>query len=321
MKKYSLFLLLTFSVLGLQAQNRKQLTQFSLFQHYFNPAMTGHEGSQIKALYRDQWTGFTDAPQTMFISGEVNASDLMRAGAVAKPGLGVGSAFGFYILRDTFGPFKDTQFNLSYGSQVRLSDALSLRAGAALAYEVSRLDAAKITVDDEQDEEYQNLLGTDNNQVHKLDVNAGLTLLGQDFYLGYAIRDLAKGKLITGDHYYDHIYPLHHVLQGGYRRSLGEEVGLVFNGIYRYDSKLKETLEGQLKGVYRDSFWAGVGYRKDEALSFTAGLRAGQFRVGYAREMATGKAEGINASTNELMVTCQLGRIKAARVAGALSIW
>jgi type IX secretion system PorP/SprF family membrane protein len=319
MKKYFIILTLVAAALGVEAQNRKQVAQFSLFQQYFNPAMTGFEGTQLKALYRDQFTGFTDAPQTLLISGEVNAAQL--AGRASGTGLGANGAVGFSLLRDTFGPFKETHMNLSYGSQVRLSETLRLRAGAALTYQVSRLDPDKVTIDELDDPEYQNLFGTDNNQTHKLDVNAGLTLTGRDFYLGYAIQDLAKGRLITGDHYYDNTFPLHHVVQGGYRRALTDHFGLVVNGIYRYDSKLEETLEGQLKGVWNNMLWAGAGYRKNQALTFTAGVRVNQFRLGYARETATGKAEGINAGTNELMVTYQLGGKDLAKAARALTIW
>jgi type IX secretion system PorP/SprF family membrane protein len=317
MKKYLITIMLFASVLGLQAQNRKQIAHFSLFQPYFNPAMTGFEGSQLKTFYRDQFTGFTDAPQTMFLSGELNTADL---GRTAGTGLGANGAVGFSLLRDTFGPFKETHFNLGYGSVVRLSETLRLRAGAALTYQVSRLDASRITMDELQDPEYQNLFGTDNNQTHKLDVNAGLTLTGQDFYLGYAIQDLAKGNMLAGDHYYDHTFPLHHVVQGGYRKGLTEQFGLVVNGIYRYDSKLQETVEGQLKGVWKNAFWAGFGYRHHLAMSFSAGLQVSRFRLGYGREMATSKAEGINAGTNELMITYQLKKA-LAKGGKTLTIW
>jgi type IX secretion system PorP/SprF family membrane protein len=231
------------------------------------------------------------------------------------------NAVGISLLHDTFGPFKESQFNLGYGSQVRLSEQLSLRAGAGLSYEVSRLDASKITMDDLNDPEYQNLYGTDNNQTHKLDVNAGLTLSGQDFYAGYALHNLAQGQLLTGDHYFDDTYPLHHVLQAGYRKSLSDRFGLVFNGLYRYDKLLKETVEGQLKGVWNNRFWAGAGYRHDLAWTFQAGLRVNQFRLGYGREVAAGKADGINAGTNELMLTYFLTRIDFAKAGRVLSVW
>jgi len=317
MKTYLLSILFAAATLGLQAQNRKQVAHFSLFQPYFNPAMNGFEGSQLKTLYRDQFTGFTDAPQTMFLSAEVNTADVSLA---KSAGTGARGAFGFSLLRDTFGPFKETHLNLGYGSFVRLNEKLSLRAGAALTYQVSRLDASKITVDETQDAEYQNLFGTDNNQTHKLDVNAGLTLTGQIFYLGYAIQDLAKGNMLTGDHYYDRIYPWHHVVQAGYRKGLGENFGLVFNGLYRYDCQLEGTLEGQLKGVWNNRIWAGFSHRLQQATGFSAGAQVNRFRLGYAREVATGKAEGINAGTNELMVTYQLTR-GLAKGGKLLPVW
>ena len=41
MKKHIVTLVFVCSVLGLQAQNRKHVANFSLFQQYFNPALTG----------------------------------------------------------------------------------------------------------------------------------------------------------------------------------------------------------------------------------------------------------------------------------------
>lgn len=323
MKKFLIVICLTFSVLGLQAQNRKQLSQFSLFQHYFNPAMTGYEGSQIKTLYREQWIGFENAPKTVLLSGELDLDELeaaKRPGPLGTKQAGSKGALGLVLFNDSFGPFHETHFNLSYGSQVRLSEQLRLRAGATASYAVSNLNRTKVLVDDETDPEYINLLGTDNNQTHKLDVNAGLTLMGEDFYVGYAIHDLAKGRLITGDDYYKHIYPLHHVVQAGYRSSLSDEFGLVLNGIYRYDEKLKTTVEGQLKGVWNNTIWGGIGYRYNQALTFQAGMQLSRFRLGYAREQASGQAT-INAGTNELMLSYSLTPKYFARPGRKLSIW
>lgn len=323
MKKLLIITILVVAALGVQAQNRKQVSQFSLYQQYFNPALTGFEGSMVKSYFRDQWTGFDGAPRTYFLSGELNVAHLagkMTPHQARQLELApVKNAVGVIALRDRFGPFQETQFQASYGSRVRITRTTSLRAGLALTYHVTRLNADKIFVEDINDPEYQYLLGTDNHQNRKLDVNAGLMLTDKDFYLGYAIQDLAKGKLISGDQYYQKTYPLHHVVQAGYRKGLTEEFGMVFNGIFRYDSVLKGTAEGQLKGVWDNTFWAGAGYRHDLALTFLAGVRVDQFRIGYAREVASGKAEGINAGTNEVMITYHLVPQKFAKK--VLSAW
>jgi type IX secretion system PorP/SprF family membrane protein len=323
MKKFLITLILGVAALAGQAQNRKQVAQFSLYQQYFNPALTGYEGSMIKSYYRDQFTGFSGAPRTFFLSGELNAAHLaghMTPHQSRQLELApVKNAVGLILLRDNFGPFQETQVNVSYGSRVRVTRTTSLRAGIALTYHVNRINPEQVLVDDINDPEYQYLLSTDNNQTRKLDVNAGLMLTDRDFYLGYAIQDLAKGKLIAGDQYYQSVYPLQHVLQGGYRKGLTKELGMVFNGIYRYDSQLKSTVEGQVKGVWDNTFWAGAGYRHDLAFTFLAGVRVDQFRIGFAREVVTGKAGGINAGTNEVMITYHLVPLKFAKK--VLSAW
>jgi type IX secretion system PorP/SprF family membrane protein len=323
MKKCFLILSFVITVLGLQAQNRKQVAQFSLFQQYFNPALTGYEGSMVKTFYRDQFTGFDDAPRTFFLSGEMNLAHLrgrMTPAQARQLELApVKNAVGMVILRDHFGPFQETQLHASYGSRVRITRTMSLRAGLALAYQLNRLNPDKVVVDNLNDPEYQQLFMADNNQTHKLDVNAGLMLTDKNFYVGYAIQDLAKGKLTAGEQYHQSTYPLHHVVQGGYRRGFTKEFGLVFNGIYRYDSKLNSTVEAQVKGVWDNTFWAGAGYRHNQAFTFIGGLRIDQFRLGYAREIVTGKAGGINAGTNEVMLTYHLVDLKFAKK--VLSTW
>ncbi|MGV3640517.1 MAG: PorP/SprF family type IX secretion system membrane protein [Adhaeribacter sp.] len=324
MKKYSfLFLIVIATVLGAQAQNRKQIAQFSLYQQYFNPALTGYEGSMVKTYFRDQWTGFEGAPRTFFISGELNMAHLRGrmtpAQARALELAPVKNALGMIILRDHFGPFQETQFHLSYGSRVRITRTMSLRAGLAMAYQYNRLHPDKVRVEDVADPEYQQLFGAENNRTHKLDVNAGLMLTDKNFYFGYAIQDLAKGALAGGRQYYQTRYPLHHVVQGGYRKGLTKELGLVFNGIFRYDTVLKQSVEAQVKGVWDNTFWAGAGYRHGEAITLLTGVRIDQFRLGFAREMAVGKAEGINAGTNEVMLTYHFVGQKFAKK--VLSAW
>ena len=51
MKKIYLTIALVASVLGASAQNRKHVANFSLFQQYFNPALTGYETHDADGSY------------------------------------------------------------------------------------------------------------------------------------------------------------------------------------------------------------------------------------------------------------------------------
>ncbi|GAB3204312.1 type IX secretion system PorP/SprF family membrane protein [Pontibacter aydingkolensis] len=331
MKKIVLTIALVASVLGLQAQNRKHVANFSLFQQYFNPALTGYEGSMVKSFYRNQWTGFEDAPKTIFASAELDLADLsswkkedlLKTHATDSYSRQAGAkhAFGLAVLNDRFGPFTETQVHLSYGSRVRLSEKLSLRWGGALAYSAQQLDGNKLTLDQENDPEFAGMIGS-TGKVNRIDLNMGLMLTGENFYLGYAMQDITKGKLMTsGDDYLQNNVPQHHVVQAGLRAPVTEQVGVVVNSMYRYDDKLEETLEGQVKAVYQNMFWLGAGYRKDLAYGLNAGVRTGQFKIGYVYEMPVSNASHMSRGTNEIMLTYNLIPVKYPKYGKKVTMW
>ncbi|WP_207434259.1 PorP/SprF family type IX secretion system membrane protein [Sabulibacter ruber] len=330
MKKLTLSICLLLSALGVSAQSRKHIANFSLFQQYFNPALTGYEGSMVKTFYRDQWSGFEDAPRTLFASVELDQADIAawkktdvlktRETDYYSRQAGAKHAWGLSVLHDSFGPFVQTQFNLSYGSRIRLSETLSLRAGAAVTYDLQRFNGNKLVLDQSGDQEFAEYLGRE-NRVGKLDVNLGAMLTGEDFYLGYALQDVSQGSLTSGDDFMENTYALQHVAQAGYRTALSEQVGLVANGIFRYDSKQKETTEVQAKAVFQNIIWAGGGYRHNLAYTLNAGIRLNQFRVGYVLEMPTGDASHVGRNTSEFMVTYNLFSVKYPKLGKKVTMW
>lgn len=319
------------SVLAADAQSRKYIANFSLFQQYYNPALTGYEGSMVKTFYRNQWTGFEDAPRTMFFSAEMDLADLAawkkddmlktRQEDHFNRQSSVRHAFGLSVLHDQFGPFKESQVFLSYGSRVKLTEDLSLRFGSAISYSSNRLDGSKLTVDQEHDPQYQNLLGQ-NTRMNKIDFNAGLMLTADKFYLGYAMQDITQGELVTtGYDFMKGAYTVKHVGQAGYRRGVSDQIGLIINGLYQYDEKLGHTLEGQLKAVFQNMFWLGAGYRNDLAYTVNAGLRINQMKIGYAYEMPTADASSISQSTNEIMLTFNFISVKYPKYGKKVTMW
>lgn len=330
MKKLTISFCILLSALGVSAQNRKHIANFSLFQQYFNPALTGYEGSMIKTFYRDQWTGFEDAPRTIFASVELDAADISawrktdvlktREDDAYNRQAGAKHAWGLSVLHDSFGPFAESQVFLSYGSRIRLSEKLSLRAGAAATYTLTRLNGNKLILDESGDTEFDEYIGKE-GRVNKLDVNVGVMLTGENFYLGYALQDVGQGGLTSGKEFLNDTYALQHVAQAGYRVAVSEQVGLVANSIFRYDSNLKETVEVQGKAVFQNMFWVGGGYRHDLAYTLNAGLRVSQFRIGYVLERPTGDASIIGKNTSEFIVTYNLFQVKYPKLGKKVTMW
>ncbi|PKV63090.1 PorP/SprF family type IX secretion system membrane protein [Pontibacter ramchanderi] len=331
MKKLILSILLVASVLGANAQNRKHIANFQLFQQYYNPSLTGYEGSMLKGFHRNQWTGFEGAPRTYFASAELDLADVSawkksdllrtRQDDYYSRQMGAKHAFGVAVLQDEFGPFSESQVQLSYASRVRLSEKLSLRWGGAAVYNAQRLDGNKLTVDNESDPEFQGVLGQRLRQ-GKLDLNLGWTLTADNFYIGYAMQDVTKGGIVSGgDEFLQDLYTRKHLVQAGYRTALSDQFGLVANAMFQYDNKLKESTELQLKAIYQNMVWLGGSYRQDLAWSATAGLRLDQFRIGYAYEIPIQNARHVSRSTNEISLTYNLIPVKYPKYGRQVTIW
>ncbi|WP_299759221.1 PorP/SprF family type IX secretion system membrane protein [uncultured Pontibacter sp.] len=322
MKRFILGVCLAMIIGGAQAQSRKQLANFSNYKHYFNPSFTGQEGTVLRSVYRNQWTGFEDAPKTIMASGEL---DLQQLGRSSKPfanspgnrenkeEVSARHGLGLTVFHDQFGPAKETQATLSYGAGIRLSESLNLRWGTAISYTSHRLDGNSLTIDQKNDPRFGNVLGEENRS-GRADINLGLSLMAANYYVGYGMKDVTEGKLAsTGGDYIEEFYKRRHVAQAGYRASITDVLGLTLNGIYQYDANYKSTLEGQLKAVYDNTLWIGAGYRNDLAYTLAAGLRLNQLSIGYAYETPTQDAKAIDKSTNELTLSYHFSGAKSNR--------
>lgn len=320
---------LSLGLLSAEAQTLKQTGNFSLFQQYFNPGLTGYEGSMGKLFYRNQWGGFEGAPETIFASIELDMADLGRwksQGTVVTEeeinyvAPGAKNAFGLLVFHDTDGPFTETQIHLSYGSRVQLTAKTQLRLGAALTFNQHRMDGSKMRYMHDQDQIIDSWFGRFAAQ-NRMDFNAGLMLTSDDYYFGYALQDLAKGRINGGDDFMNEGFAMQHVVQGGYRRALTDQFGMVFNGIYRYDDRLGKNAEGQIKGVFMNTAWLGAGYRWDLAYTMTVGFRVGQMRLGYSYEIPSGDARQISSSTNEFVATMNLNKVRYPKYLKKVLMW
>ena len=324
---YCCVLLLTFTA---EAQHHKQLGCFSQFQQYYNPSLTGFNGSAVKTLYRNQWTGFEDAPKTLLATAELDLKNLKHGKGYRfgkqdyedyLKSISARHALGIAVSHDKFGPSKETALALSYGAGIRISETLSLRWGTALTYQQRMLDGNSLSVDQENDPRYANMLGR-RNRMGKVDLDVGLALSAAKFYVGYALQNASKGKLLTtGDDYLDDFYTRRHMLQAGFRTLVSSNIGVILSGNYQYDTKHDGMLEGQLKAVYRNMFWAGGGYRNKTAYSLLGGVRINQLNIHYTYESPVADARYMNKVTNEIALSYTLRKIKQDTGSQQLGLW
>jgi hypothetical protein len=69
-------------------------------QHYFNPSLTGNEGSMVRGFLRNQWAGWEGAPKIFLLSAELDFGQLSGG---LDPSLLGKNALGISMIQDSYG--------------------------------------------------------------------------------------------------------------------------------------------------------------------------------------------------------------------------
>lgn len=299
-----------------EAQSRKHISNFSHFQSYFNPALTGYEGSTIRGFVRNQWSGFEGAPKTYFISAELDFGEL---GGEEDPALMGKNAVSANMLYDTYGAFRETELLLSYASRVRLTEHHNLRLGVGLNYQSIRLDGNSLSTEEQNDPTLGQYIGQFSN-MNVVDFNLGIALTHAKYYVSYGMHRVAGGKIASGDEFMDG-YPTAVMVQAGYRESISENLGVIFNAFYRSQKDMKDNLEFNLKALLMDRVWVGMGHRINYATNAQLGILTNRLRIGYLYEFSTGGGYNLPGNTHEFTAVFNLFRDNNRRSDNQVLIW
>ncbi|MBW3469746.1 PorP/SprF family type IX secretion system membrane protein [Arthrospiribacter ruber] len=302
--------------LGVSAQSRKYVSQFSHLQNYYNPALTGYEGSNFRGFVRDQWSGFEGAPKTYFASAEFDLADFNSA---PDPSTAGKNAVGLNLMHDRYGAFVDTELMLSYASRIQLSDKANLRLGVGLNYNTVRLDGNSMTTEQSNDPTMaQYVNGFANMQV--FDFNIGMALTHPKYYVSYAMHNVNQGALSSGDVFMDRKAPVS-VVQAGYRSMVTDNFGIASNFMYRSQSDLPDNIEFNLKAILMDKIWLGAGHRVDYANNFQFGVIFPAVRIGYVYEMPSNRAFLLPNTTHEFLAVFPIFRKNIRESKDEVLIW
>lgn len=298
MKKiFILFIALTLSM-STFAQSRKYVSQFSHMQSYFNPALTGFEGSNFRGLVRNQWAGFEGAPMTYVGSLEFDIADFAKGSDAGKNALGIN------LLHDEYGAFIETEMIASYASRIRVAEKTSIRLGMGVNYNMVRLDGNNMTTEQFNDPKIaQYLNGFANMQV--LDFNIGLALTHPNYYISYAVHNVNEGAINSGDVFLER-KPRVGIAQAGYRNAVNENIAVATNFMYRSQSDLPDNIELNFKVLMMDKIWLGVGHRVNYANNFQFGVLLPMMRIGYVYELPMNKSYLLPNTTHEFLAVIPL---------------
>jgi type IX secretion system PorP/SprF family membrane protein len=319
-KKLSLFTGLLLIAGVVNAQQRPQYTQYVFNNFLLNPAVSGIENyTDVKLGYRSQWTGLEGAPVTSYFS--INAplgSDFINGDATAFPASGGQNpssrlytqdyraaephhGIGFMVVSDKAGPITQTNINATYAYHLGLTDKLNLAVGVSGGFNHITLNTSELTLENPNDPTINNL----NANQWKPDVGIGVWAYSSKFYFGASAQQLLPQNLYLTDG----PTPMqkkstpHFLVTGGYKIFLSDDVTLLPSALLKFIQPVPVTFDVNMKMSFRDRFWFGGSYRRNDSFAALAGFNLSSFvNVGYSYDMTTSALRTVSNGTHEIVI-------------------
>jgi len=242
--------------------------------------------------YRSAWTGITGAPTVGYLSLDGNIGKNMGLGGT--------------IILNKAGIYRNFAFNIDYAYHLQIAKEHTLSFGINGAIYQNSVDYSGAIVSDPSDP-----LLTGRNKLSEVYVNAGFSML-------YTWKDLnicfAFPLLVNNRSYYS-ISDTNHLLGMGrnwlfyanYSLPLGSEWKLKFDLLYRATQFAPWTVDFSTLVKFKDSYWLGLFYRKNNIIGVTAGLAiVNSIVINYNYEFSGFAMNGQSGGSHEITLGYRL---------------
>ncbi|WBX73139.1 type IX secretion system membrane protein PorP/SprF [Tenacibaculum pacificus] len=296
--KYSILLIL-FVVIGINAQQDPQYTQYMYNTMTVNPAYAGSNGHRIiNLLGRTQWVGVDGAPDSQTLSYD---TPLGYSGV----GLGVN------LTNDRIGPSNEIYLDINGSYTIRTSDDGNLSFGLKLGGRHLNVDWSK--------GRYQH--GDDKNLGNNINkflptVGAGLYYYTSNWYLGAAIPnfistehydDVQKGGSVAEER-------LHLFLIAGYVFDLSESIKFKPAVLSKAVKGAPLSIDVSANFLFNEKFTAGLAWRWDDSISALLGFQANKsLYLGLAYDLTNSNYSNYNSGTYEVMLRYEMFKEQALK--------
>jgi type IX secretion system PorP/SprF family membrane protein len=277
-----------------EAQQQPMYSQYMFNMMNINPAYAGSRGVLTgTALYRNQWVGIDQAPQTVSLSFDMPLNE-------KKIGLG------FQVYNDQIGVEKTTGFNASYAFRIQVSRGGTLSLGlqgGLLNYRANYADVSTIQPNDPLfNQNVSGILPT---------AAAGIYYNSDKFYIGLSTPNLLKTKLgannaadvtsVTAE-------DLHLYLATGFVMNISEDLALKPSVLVKAVSGAPVEFDFNANLWIQNILSLGCSYRTGDSWVGMVELQLGkQLRLGYAYDKTFSNLGPLSMGTHELMLRTEFG--------------
>lgn len=318
---------------NVEAQQKPHYTQYILNNYILNPALTGIENyTDIKISARDQWSGFSGAPRTLYLTahGPIGKKDFKSTATsfdvpgenprgtnywenyrASDPHHGIG----FNMVSDKTGNFNRFSMGISYAYHLGINANTNLAGGFSAGVNTTSLnaDGKAYFGSNPSDPAVGGVLAGELRKI-KPDISVGLWLYGADYFIGASAQQVVPQKLsFVNDATFKPQGKLipHLFLTAGYRFLLTEDINALPSVMVKYiNGAFKNNYQAELnlKLQYHDLLWLGASVRQFDGFAAMLGVNVGNvFNVGYSYDFTQTSLRTYSRGTHEIMVGFMIG--------------
>ena len=287
---FTILIILSAPIL-LKAQYDAQFSNYWAATSYYNPASCGHTPNiEVASIYRQQWLGVENAPQSFFVSGDMPMSFLGRTHGV-----------GVMMFSESLGLFQRNVLSGRYSYKKKLFEGM-LGVGLQVGMISETFDGSGVYIPEsdyhqQTDEGILSSEGTGSS----IDFAFGLYYSHKNWHIGLSAMHLLEPEIVLSDNTY--LYPSRsYFLMGGYNIALNNPLLELQPSLMVKSTIQMNAVDVNMRLCYNKMLWAGLGWRYGDAAIVTLGLKFGKIQAGYAYDFPISFMSKATSGSHELFL-------------------
>ncbi len=279
-----------------------------------NPSVAGNEDRAILSLAnRLQWTGSNESPKTQSLSGQWRLKRIKIFKAVGtgnkKSSTKKGSVgLGVNLMNEKHVFLYRTGFQFAYAYHIDLKGETRLSFGLALTAFQSRIDQSLVRARDPNDQVLLNA-----KPAYLMDANAGVYLLGRNYFVGVSSLQLMQSILNFGSPTFDKYQMLrHYYVTGGYHFEINRDYVITPSALIAgVNNGIQMDLTCRVN--YQQRVWGGLSYRTNNDIIALFGVNYEKLYITYAMGYSTSPMGQKTYGTHELTISMKMHKIRKSK--------
>jgi type IX secretion system PorP/SprF family membrane protein len=304
-------------VFSLHAQQQGQYSQYMMNYSLINPAVAGtSDYLDIRLGYRNQWTGFSGAPRNYYLSGHMPLNKVhnkhVKQRDKGDPYHVVGGVFSGQKL----GALSHNAGYLTYAFHLPLTSKLTMSMGAVAGFNQFALDVNALNFGDGVTDPAA--FGAANKT--NFDMGLGIWVYTKNLFVGASSMQVLQSKIDFGNIDGPGVLNRLYYVTGGYKIDVNRDLKVIPTVLFKNTTTAMQ-FDINTKVRFRDLLWAGVSYRKEDAVLALAGVgiplgankggsgvngnghgNNARLEIGYSYDFNTSRLRNYNAGSHEIMI-------------------